>query len=302
MAVDSSRFSAVRASPLARRAIASSASSSTSTASPPRPRSASESARCRMLWIASRSRAFSTNTCDRESSAELTSNEGFSVVAPIEDDVAGLDAGQEGVLLRLVEAVNLVDEQDRPPPELSPRLLGLGHHRLDLLDARQHGAEGDEVRAGDLRDEAGERRLAGARGAPEDDRLQQVALDRHAQRPARREQVLLPDQFVEAARPHAVGEGRPHAASSWAGRGLVVEQLAAQGALLAARGARGPAPARCRRASYTSSAAATATLSDSTGDAIGMATATSAAATASAASPGPSPPSRKAVGAVKSAS
>ena len=30
-----------------------------------------------------------------------------------EDEVAGLDAGQEGVLLRLVEAVDLVDEEDR---------------------------------------------------------------------------------------------------------------------------------------------------------------------------------------------
>ena len=30
-----------------------------------------------------------------------------------EDDVAGLDARQEGVLLRLVEAVDLVDEEDR---------------------------------------------------------------------------------------------------------------------------------------------------------------------------------------------
>ena len=46
-----------------------------------------------------------------------------------EDDVAGLDARQEGILLRLVEAVDLVDEEDRaaaravaapPAPRPSP--------------------------------------------------------------------------------------------------------------------------------------------------------------------------------------
>ena len=34
-----------------------------------------------------------------------------------EDDVAGLDARQERVLLRLVEAVDLVDEEDRAPAD-----------------------------------------------------------------------------------------------------------------------------------------------------------------------------------------
>jgi hypothetical protein len=34
-----------------------------------------------------------------------------------QDDVARLDARQEGVLLRLVEAMDLVDEEDRPAPE-----------------------------------------------------------------------------------------------------------------------------------------------------------------------------------------
>jgi hypothetical protein len=44
-----------------------------------------------------------------ESSAEITSNDGFSMVAD-ENYIATLM--QKGVLLRFVEAVNLVDEQD----------------------------------------------------------------------------------------------------------------------------------------------------------------------------------------------
>ena len=32
-----------------------------------------------------------------------------------QDDVAGFDAGKKGILLRLVEAMDLVDEDDRPP-------------------------------------------------------------------------------------------------------------------------------------------------------------------------------------------
>jgi hypothetical protein len=55
-------------------------------------------------------------------------------------------------------------------------------------------------------DDPRQRRLAGARRAPEDDRLQQVALDRFAQRFAGREEALLADELVERPRPHALGE------------------------------------------------------------------------------------------------
>ncbi len=42
--------------------------------------------------------------------------------------------------------------------------------------------------------------------APEDHRGGVVALDLHAQRFARPDQVLLPDEFIEGARAHAVGQ------------------------------------------------------------------------------------------------
>ena len=81
-AANSRKFSAARASPLAKRAMAGSTSGSTSR-SKPRPRVRSSIARCRMTITASACSGCSTNTLERESSAAFTSNEGFSVVAPI---------------------------------------------------------------------------------------------------------------------------------------------------------------------------------------------------------------------------
>ena len=97
-------------------------------------------------------------------------------------DVAGLDARQKRVLLRLVEAVDLVDEDDRAASGRAADALGLAHHVADFLDAGHHGAEGHEARLGRVGDDARQRRLAGAGRAPEDDRLQQVALDGLAER------------------------------------------------------------------------------------------------------------------------
>ena len=132
-----------------------------------------------------------------------------------EHDVACLDAREERVLLRLVEAVNLVDEQNRPPAGGAALQLGRRHDFADLLDAGEHRAELHEMRAGHLGDDAGQRGLAGPRRSPEDDRLQEVALDRLAQGHAGREDVLLTDHLVERPRPHSFGERR---AARWAGQ------------------------------------------------------------------------------------
>ena len=123
-----------------------------------------------------------------------------------EDDVARFDAREERVLLRLVEAVDLVDEEDRPAAQAPPRFLRFRHDRANLLDAGEHRAERDEVGARDVRDQARERRLAGAGRAPEDDRLQAILLDRAAQRTPRADERLLPDELVQGPRPHPLRE------------------------------------------------------------------------------------------------
>ena len=144
-------------------------------------------------------------------------------------------------------------------------------------------------------DQPRQRRLAGARRAPEDDRLQAVVLDRLAQRTARAEQRLLADELVERARAHALGERCRARAYRRARdrRQRDVHRMRFSGSI---RGR------RCREASYRISAAAIATLSDSTGGRIGIVSRSSADATRSSASPAPSAPSRIAAGRVRSAS
>ena len=139
-----------------------------------------------------------------------------------EDDVARLDPREERVLLGLVEAVDLVDEQNRAAPARAPGPLGLGHHLADLLDAREHRRKRDEVRARRLGDEPREARLPRARRAPENHRLQQVALDGLPQRLAGRQQVLLAHVLVEGARAHALGKRR---AAPLGRGGRIVEQV-----------------------------------------------------------------------------
>ena len=120
-------------------------------------------------------------------------------------DVALLHVRQERILLRLVEAVNLVDEDDGPRAVL-PRAFGVGHDLLDFFDPGEHGGELDELRLGHVRDDLGERGLARARRPPEDQRAGIVAIDLRAQRLARSDQVLLTDVLVERSRTHAVGQ------------------------------------------------------------------------------------------------
>ena len=133
-----------------------------------------------------------------------------------EDDAALLDERQEGVLLRLVEAVDLVDEEDGPHAE-GARLLGAGHDLLDLLDAARDGAEGDELRLREVCDHVGEGGLADAGRPPEDHRGDLVALDHRAQELPGPDEVLLPDELLERARPHAARERLRRGASGLRG-------------------------------------------------------------------------------------
>ena len=102
--------------------------------------------------------------------------------------------------------MNLVDEDDGAAAGPPAPVLRRRHDVLDLLDPRQHGAERDEMCFCHLGDDAGERGLAGAGWTPQDDRLNEVALDRLTQRPAWRENLVLADDLVERPRPHPLGE------------------------------------------------------------------------------------------------
>ena len=99
--------------------------------------------------------------------------------------------------------MNFVNEYDGARAIL-PGPLGIRHHLLDFLDARQHCGKLDEIRLRHARDDLGQSRLAGPRRPPENQRARIVALDLCAQRLARTHQVFLPDVFLQCARTHPI--------------------------------------------------------------------------------------------------
>ena len=109
-------------------------------------------------------------------------------------------------MLRLVEAVHFVDEDDGAGAVLAGA-LGVGHDLLDFLDAGKHGRELDELGVGHPGDDLGESGLANAGRSPEDERAGVVSLDLDAEGFAGAEDVLLSDKLIESAGAHALGEG-----------------------------------------------------------------------------------------------
>ena len=136
-----------------------------------------------------------------------------------QNDRAVLDDGQKAILLGPVEAVDLVDEQQRATPggaalaRALEDLAKLGH-------AREDRGQGFEFDIAGLRQQAGDGRLAGARRTPQD-HGREPAGRRHAPNgPVGGQQVILSDHFGQAAGPQAIGqrprrqilEQAPHAA------------------------------------------------------------------------------------------
>mmetsp|Transcript_121880 Transcript_121880/g.339758 ORF Transcript_121880/g.339758 Transcript_121880/m.339758 type:complete len:468 (+) Transcript_121880:133-1536(+) len=138
-----------------------------------------------------------------------------------------LDVRQEGILLRLVEAVHLVDEHHRAPA-LRRGDLGALDRLADLLHAAEHRRDRDELRIEGAGHQPRQRRLADARRAPQDHAVQPAGVKGHAQRHAGPEQVALADDLVQGLGPQALGQRdagqRRRGRRRGAGKGLVVEQ------------------------------------------------------------------------------
>src|SRR5918994_2715344 len=117
---------------------------------------------------------------------------------PDESDQAALDRGQQRILLRLVEAVDLVEEEDRAPSLASEPVPGRGN---DCADVGYRGGDGRlllESRTCNRSDDARERRLP-APGRPVKDRGgNPVLLDRAGESRALPDHVPLTDEIVEA--------------------------------------------------------------------------------------------------------
>jgi len=125
-----------------------------------------------------------------------------------EGEQAAFHVRQKRVLLRLVEAVHLIDENDGAlRREAVPRLLGQLDRLANVLHAAQHRADGDELRVERLRHEPRDRRLARARRPPEDARMRLPGFERQAQRLAWPEHLRLADHLGKLARAQALGQG-----------------------------------------------------------------------------------------------
>ena len=122
-----------------------------------------------------------------------------------EGEQAALDKRQKAVLLRLVETVDFIDEEDGPPA-LRPPHLGLGHRLAHFLDAGEDRRQRDELATELGRHHARQRCLAHARRPPEDHRMRLPRLESQAQRLTRPEQVLLADHLVRCLRPQLLGQ------------------------------------------------------------------------------------------------
>jgi len=120
-----------------------------------------------------------------------------------ERDIALLDVRQHRVLLTLVEAVDLVDEQDGALAGGAAQLASLLDHATQIGDPGRDRGEGDESGLPAIRRDGGERRLPSAGWSPEDHRRDLPCVDGLAQDPARADQVGLTDELVEVARTDA---------------------------------------------------------------------------------------------------
>ncbi len=123
-----------------------------------------------------------------------------------EENVAGFDVGEEGVLLGFVEAVDFIHEDDGALAGTG-FAFGVGHDFLDFFYAGGDGAEGDEFGFGEAGDESCEGGFAAAGRSPEEHGGEIVGFDLDAKGLAGGKEFFLADEFVEGAGTHAFGEG-----------------------------------------------------------------------------------------------
>ena len=93
--------------------------------------------------------------------------------------------------------MDLVEEQDGAHVALTQAGLGTGHELAHVLHAGVDSRQLGELLGGDACDQAGHRRLARARRAPQDHRREAIRFDQLAKRPSGAQQVVLPDDVVQ---------------------------------------------------------------------------------------------------------
>ena len=133
--------------------------------------------------------------------------EGVFRRGPDERDDALLDVAEQHVLLGLVEAVDLVEEEDRAPAVVFEPAASVVEDVADVLDAHGRGVAPLKGLVGGSGDDLGEGGFSRAGRAVEQHAGQGVGGEHASKHPAFAEEVLLPDELVERAGPHADGQG-----------------------------------------------------------------------------------------------
>ena len=113
-----------------------------------------------------------------------------------ENDGAVFDPRQERVLLGLVEAVDLVDEEDGFAAVQLAQLTGFINGLANVGDPGQDGVDGNKMGAGGVGDDGRECGFARAGRAVENQGGELVGLNGAPQQAARAENVVLADVFV----------------------------------------------------------------------------------------------------------
>ena len=120
---------------------------------------------------------------------------------------AAFDKGQEAILLRTVEAVDLVHEQQRALTGLRG-LVGSGEGLLEVGHAAEYRADAFEAHPHAIGEQPRDGGLAGAGRPPEDHARQAAGGDHSPDRAFGPGQMVLPDHLVEGCGTQPVGQRR----------------------------------------------------------------------------------------------
>ncbi len=147
-------------------------------------------------------------TLTRESSARLSSKEGFSVVAPTSTMSPASTKGRKASCwARLKRWISSTKSTVRRPSRRL-RSLRLGHDRPRLFDPGEDRGERHHLGAGGVRQKPRDGGLAGPGRAPEDQRGELAVGEQRANHSPFSDERVLAHHLIEIRRAHAFGEWR----------------------------------------------------------------------------------------------
>ena len=123
-----------------------------------------------------------------------------------QNDPSFLHGGQQCILLRLIETVDLINEKNGSPSRKTQRITRFLHYGLDILFPRRDRIQLPEAGSCGIRDNPGQRGLSTAWRAVKNHRSQTIRLDRPIQECSLPYDLFLPHELFQAARPHPIGQ------------------------------------------------------------------------------------------------